>query len=260
MNSRTCLNCQSKLEYEIGIMNTNIAFPVLTHEKLYDNDDRLLMVCSNSSCPLYCIPQIEPQQRVKKTQLKSHDFPKIYEELNINLDKMGCIMIDVEPLKSMYSIEVDGAGVALYYAKNKERKWINGWVVGDVAHITLLYGLLENGHVWKKHVDTVLTGWELREVEIDHISYFDSPYEDEEYYCIVAHIKVTDELMEGHQRLEFLPHINTFTGYKPHMTLCYLDKKQGEAYRDRIIEEFNKLWSGKKLRVKELNYGYKKDE
>lgn len=194
---------------------------------------------------------------MKKPQLKSHDFPQVYEDLNIDLNKMGCILIDIEPLSNMYSIEIDGAGVALYYAKNKERKWIDGWVVGKVAHITLLYGLLENGHTWKKHVDAVLSGWKPEGVEIDHVSYFDSPYEDEEYYCIVAHIKVTENLMEGHQRLEFLPHVNTFAGYKPHMTICYIRKDQGEAYRDKMIEQFNKLWSGKKMTVKELNYGYK---
>jgi 2'-5' RNA ligase len=191
-------------------------------------------------------------------QLNSHDFEEIYKTFNINLDKLGCVMLDVEPLKNMYSIAFDGAETALYYAKNKERKWIDGWVAGKVAHITLLYGLLENAHNLSPEIMTVLDGWKMKTVEIDHISYFDSPYEDEPYYCIVAHIKVTDELMEGHQRLEFLPHINTFTGYKPHMTICYLDKAQGEQYRDDLIEYFNECWASKKLKVKsEINLGYK---
>lgn len=190
-------------------------------------------------------------------QLNSHNFEDIYKKLNINLDILGCVMLDVEPLDNMYSIEVDGAGIALYYAKNKERKWIDGWVVGKVAHITLLYGLLENAHNLEKEVSTVLEGWDMDTVEIDHIGYFDSPYEDEPYYFLVAHIKVTDELMEGHQRLEFLPHINTFTGYKPHMTICYLNKNQGEEYRDNMIKHFNTIWAGRKLKVKsEINLGY----
>lgn len=194
-------------------------------------------------------------------QLNSHQFKDVYAKLGINLNTLGCVMLDIEPLDNMWSIEWDGAGTALYYAKNKERKWIDGWVVGKVAHITLLYGLLENAHNLEKEISRVLEGWEMETVEIDHISYFDSPYEDEPYYCIVAHIKLTDKLMEGHQRLEMLPHINTFTGYKPHMTICYLAKKEdpkvSEQYRDAMIEYFNRLWAGKKLNVKKtINLGY----
>jgi 2'-5' RNA ligase len=193
-------------------------------------------------------------------QLNSHQFEGIYKTLDINLDKLGCVMLDIEPLNNMWSIEQDGAGIALYYSKNKDRKWIDGWIVNKVAHITLLYGLLDNAHNWENIIDMALWDWKLDEVEIDHIGYFDSPYEDENYYCLVAHIKVTDELMEGHQRLELLPHINTFTGYKPHMTICYLDKSQGEGYRDTMIKHFNECWAGKKLKVKEgLNLGYKPD-
>lgn len=183
-------------------------------------------------------------------------FEDVYKDLNINLDKLGCIMLDVEPLDNMYSIEQDGAGVALYYSKNPDRFWINGWIANKVAHITLLYGLLEEGRNYEKYINQVLANWKINEVEIEKISYFDSPYKDEPYYCIIAHIKVTPELMEGHQRLEFLPHINTFASYKPHMTICYLDKRQGEDYRDRMIKQFNDLWAGKKLKVKErINLG-----
>ena len=188
-------------------------------------------------------------------QLNSHMFEDVYKKLDINLDKLGCIMLDLKPLSNMYTIEVDNTNITLYYAKNKERFWIDGWVVGKVAHITLLYGLLESGKNYEPYISRVLDGWEMDEVEIDHISYFDSPYADEDYYCIVAHIKVTDALMEGHQRLEFLPHVNTFAGYKPHMTICYIDKRQGKGYRDRMIEHFNELWAGKKLSVTGLNYG-----
>lgn len=183
-------------------------------------------------------------------QLNSHNFKEIYCRLGINLNQLGCVMLDIEPLSNMYSIEFDGAAVALYYAKNRERFWIDGWVVNKAAHITLLYGLLQEAKNYKQHIERVLEGWELNEVEIDNIGYFDSPYQDEPYYCIVAHIKVTPELMEGHQRLELLPHINTFTGYKPHMTICYIDKTQGEQYRDSLIKHFNECWAGKKLKVK----------
>lgn len=187
-------------------------------------------------------------------QLNSHQFENVYKELNINLDTLGCIMLDLKPLSNMYSIEYEGAGMMLYKSKNKDRFWIDGWVANKTPHITLLYGLLESGKNLEKQINQVLDGWKLEEVEIDHIGYFESPYPDEEYYCLVAHIKVTDDLLEGHQRLEFLPHINTFTGYKPHMTIAYIRKD--ENTRDNLLEEFNSLWSGKKLKVKQnINLG-----
>lgn len=187
-------------------------------------------------------------------QISSHQFPEVYKNLGINLSKLGCVMLDLEPLDNAYSIEVDGAGVALYYAHNKERFWIDGWIF-DHPHVTLLYGLLYEAKNYESHIESVLTGWKCDEVEISDIGFFDSPYDDEPYWCLIAHIKISDELMEGHQRLELLPHINTFTGYKAHATICYLDKRQGEEYRDRMIEQFKQMWIGRKLKVKELNLG-----
>lgn len=190
-------------------------------------------------------------------QLNSHDFENVYKKLDINLDKLGCVMLDLKPLGSM-------AGSVrskddLYYSKNPSRKWIKGWVVGEVPHITLLYGLLDNAHNWEDHIRAVLDGWEMDTVEIDNIGYFESPYPDENYYCLVAHIKVTTELMEGHNRLEFLPHINTFVGYKPHMTIGYIRKD--EDLRDDYLKRLGDFWNGKKLEIEDgLNLGYKPKE
>jgi len=191
-------------------------------------------------------------------QLNSHQFEEVYKDLKIDLDELGCIMANIQPLVSMEEPdEVTEAGITrhLYKSPNPKRKWINGWVVGKTAHVTLLYGLLENGHTWKKQVDTVLKDWEMKTVEIDHIDYFDSQYDDEPYYCVVAHIKVTDKLQEANDRLQFLPHINTFAGYKPHMTICYI--KKDKKTLDSFLKWMNRAWKGKRLKVEDkLNYGY----
>lgn len=187
-------------------------------------------------------------------QLNSHDFEEVYKWLGINLDKMGCIMLDLEPLEKDYLQMFDALEQSLYYAKKKDRFWINGWVANQTPHITLLYGLLSKGKSLEPHIQEVLRGWELEEVEIESVGYFESPYEDEQYYCLVAHIKVTPELMEGHQRLEFLPHINTFAGYKPHFTLGYIQKN--ESYRDSLLKLLNQELTGVKIKVKEeINLG-----
>lgn len=188
-------------------------------------------------------------------QLSSHNFKEVYQWLGVDLNKLGCLMLDVKPLPNMYSISLEGADVALYYAKNKDRFWIDGWVLDKTPHLTLLYGFPTEAKNYKPHIEAVLKGWEMKTVKIADIGYFNSPYEDESYYCLVAHLEVTDELLEGHQRLEFLPHINTFTGYKPHITIAYIDKTQGENYRDNLIEDFKKLWVGKELEITGLNYG-----
>jgi 2'-5' RNA ligase len=194
-------------------------------------------------------------------QLNSHDFQEVYNQMGISLDTLGCVMLDLEKIDTMISRDFEQGifDYKLYFTKNPDRKWIKGWVSGEVPHITLLYGLLDNAHNWEKPINTVLADWKMDTVEIDHIDYFDSPYSDEEYYCVIAHIKVTPELMEGHQRLEFLPHINTFTGYKPHMTVCYI--KKDEKMRDELIAELNKELAGKSLKVKQgINLGYKTKE
>lgn len=175
-------------------------------------------------------------------------FEPVYKKLGIDLDKLGCIMLDVDPVPGIKISEEK-----LYYAKNKKRFWIDGLIFNYIAHVTLLYGLLQSGSKIKDLVDEVLTDWYLPEVEIERVGFFNSPYPDEPYYCIVGHVKVNEDLMEGHQRLELLPHINTFTGYKPHVTLAYV--KKDEKIRDEVIEYFTKKVVGKPLTVMQINYG-----
>lgn len=177
--------------------------------------------------------------------LSSHDFEQVYKDLGINLDTLGCVMADIEPGPGMTG---HGGASGLYYAKDKTRFWINGWVADKNPHVTLLYGLLKSGREYAEQISAVLDGWKMDEVEIEDIGYFDSPYEDEPYYCIIAHLKVTDQLLDAHTRLQFLPHINTFNQYRPHMTIAYINKD--EEMRDRLLKTFNKLWAGKKLKVK----------
>lgn len=195
------------------------------------------------------------------SQIKSHSFPEVYKGLGINLSTLGCVMLDLSPLEIPKNM-IDGFTrfpvfeQALYYAKDKTRFWIDGWVADKTPHITLLYGLIETAKNYEWHIEQVLKGWKMKTVKIQDIGYFDSPYPDEPYWCIVAHIETTPELIEGHQRLELLPHINTFAGYKPHMTIAYIDKNQGEAYRDRLIDGFKTAWVGKEMDIKDtINLG-----
>lgn len=174
----------------------------------------------------------------------------MYAEMGITIDKLGCIMLDLDGDGIPKLIEDEG----LYFTKHPDRFWIKGFVAGHTPHVTLLYGLLESGNTtYREYVDKVLEGWECDEVEIDHVGYFESPYSDEPYYCIVAHVHVTYSLMEANQSLQLLPHINTFPDYKPHITIAYIRKD--EALRNSIISKYNDFFSGTTIKSKGLNYG-----
>ena len=187
-------------------------------------------------------------------QIKSHDFPEVYKALGYDLSKLGCVMLDVN-LTALQGLTWEIAMTQeLYYAKDKTRFWIDGLVGEKTAHVTLLYGLLETAKNYESYIEQVLKGWKLEEVEIENVGFFESPYPDEPYYCIVGHVKLTPELIEGHQRLELLPHINTFAGYKPHITLAYI--KKDDEVKARWISTFQEILCGKKIKIEEkLNLG-----
>lgn len=183
--------------------------------------------------------------------INSNQFPDVYTALGINVNSLGCIMLDTDPVEVTDMVTQGKAD--LYYAANEQHFWIQGAVAETGAHVTLLYGLLEHGLKLKPLVDIVLADWTPPLLEIESVGSFTSPYVDEPYACIVAHIKVTPELLEGHARLELLPHINTFTQYRPHLTLAYVKKDAEEKWLSQVGDQLN----GKKLAVTKINYGEK---
>jgi hypothetical protein len=155
----------------------------------------------------------------------AHQFPDVHRALGINLSDLGCIMADVEAIPVTDYARDAGLDPArdLYVSPNlAERFWIDGAVGETGAHVTLLYGLIEPGPVWRELVDQVLAGVDLSAVTVDHVGVFDSPYPDEAYKCIVAHLRITPELLKAHGRLSYLPHIDTFPEYRAHVTLAYV--------------------------------------
>lgn len=178
----------------------------------------------------------------------AHMFPRVYIDLGIDVSGLGCIMIDLEPLEVSDIIALED----LYYSEDME--FAQGIVSEDKCHCTLLYGLMSSGPAMKKHVDAVLDGWSIAEVEIAGVSYFESTSGDNPYYCLIAELVVTPALIEGNGRLKFLPSIDTFIGYKPHITLAYI-KSGDEQKRDNYIEKLNARFVGISPRVTGLNYG-----
>jgi 2'-5' RNA ligase len=184
------------------------------------------------------------------SNLSSHSFPQVYEDLGIDPQLLGCIMLNTEPLEVSDIIDEEH----LYYAADPSKyKFVNGVVSETVPHVTLLFGLMRTGLELKKHVDAVLNEWTLPALGIDHVDFFESKIESEPYYCLVAKIVPSAELLEGNARLRFLPHIDTFPTYQPHITLAYI--KKDEALRDTYLDLLNTRFKGKSIDPRDINYG-----
>src|SRR5690606_35566451 len=97
-------------------------------------------------------------------------------------------------------------------------------------------------------VDTVLEGWKQpKTLTIEKVGFFPG----DGFSTIVGHIKMTDELFEGNQRLQLLPHVNTYPTYKPHITLAYINEEATTEWLEALEE-----LAGKSLTVRpDLNYG-----
>lgn len=173
-------------------------------------------------------------------------FEDVYVDLGIDLGELGCIMLDTEKI-----VVSDVINEADYYTSDKH-EYVAGNVSENVPHVTLLYGLMNSGEAMRKHVDAVLDGWTIANVEINEVGFFYSKDPAEGYVAIVAHIKVNGALYEGNARLRMLPHIDTFPEYKPHITLAYVtDKSDYQNY----IETLNERLAGKTIKVVSVNYG-----
>lgn len=182
-----------------------------------------------------------------------HEFDDLLAELGIEVSTLGCVMLPVEP----FDLFADGRDALLdvedLYASNDPKKW---WVQGDVtykAHITLLYGLMKPAYEQKDAVDRVLEGWERPEYLVPlQITIFPSP-DDEEYAAIVAEVGGS-ALTEAHQRLSYLPHVDTFPVYKPHMTLAYVRLEAAQRWRGILQDAQFHIY----VKGDELDYGSEK--
>lgn len=181
----------------------------------------------------------------------SYDYKDIYPELGIEIPKLGCVMLDVENIH--VADYLDFPEDDLYASQNPSRYWIKGDVASTGAHVTLLYGLLERASNWRGQIDRVLEGWKMPLVEIEKVDFFDSTFEDDPYYCIIGHVKVTPEFLDARQRLSLLPHIDTYNEYRPHITLAYV--KKDERVRNKWINELGYWLNGRQFQPLNLNYG-----
>lgn len=167
------------------------------------------------------------------------------KRIGINVSELGCIMLDVELPDLSEAIPPGWA----YRSDNPDRWWITG--IQAEGHATLLYGLLPD-LVDALAVDEVLEDWEQPTVESSGLDVFPSPFPDEPYSCIVARVD-SPELLDAHQRLSLLPHINTHPEYKAHVTLAYVHRD----YAGKAVEAITHILGGRiAFPSLGLNYGH----
>jgi 2'-5' RNA ligase len=168
----------------------------------------------------------------------------------IVVSRLGCVMLDVSGPKVSRVLP----NTWLYHSTHPDRRWITG--AQDEGHVTLLYGLLDNANTIREDIDEVLAGWEPGIVQAARIGVFPSPFDDEPYSCIVAHLEVTDELKDAHARLSLLPHIDTHPEYKPHVTLAYVRREDEGAAVHLLEQELGCVKGALSFHPLGLNYGY----
>lgn len=184
-------------------------------------------------------------------QLSANDFPQIYERLGMKLGHFGCIMLDVEPIPVGDILERPDDW--FYYSDMTELRYVKGPVAATTAHATLLYGLTPDdnaGQQQRVSVDELLDGLDLSSVTIEYVDQFPPQY-NQPYSCIVGILKTDNDLGEANRRLRFLPHIDTFVEYVPHVTLAYV--KQEET--DYALEKFTDMLVGDTQKAIGINYG-----
>lgn len=175
-------------------------------------------------------------------QVSSRNFADVYENLGIDTNRLGCIMLDTEPIEVGSLIDPED----LY--TDPEDEFAQGIISESTPHVTLLYGLISSGQAMRKHVDAVLAGWELGSVQIVHVTAFEG---NPDYTPLVAEVS-TDGLDEGNARLRLLPHIDTFPEYRPHITLAYLKPNADvSGYVDALTRRLALM----QVKVTGINYG-----
>jgi 2'-5' RNA ligase len=179
--------------------------------------------------------------------VSAQDFKSVYEMLGIDTGELGCIMLDVEPLAISEIVDHDA------YYTSETMGYVKGNVSENVPHVTLLYGLMRTGPELRPHVDMVLNGWQAETVTVDKVDFFYGKDDNgTQFVTMIALVKPDENLIEGNGRLRFLPHIDTFVEYRPHITLAYL---KNDSNWTEFIAKLNNKYAGTNVTVVGLNYG-----
>lgn len=175
----------------------------------------------------------------------------------VDIKTLGFVGLTFDPLPVREELDKQRCGVRIvesdyvYASEGDYRSWVAGPVAETSAHVTAKYGFITPSHE-RKDVINELIGWPREvSVEVVDVEVFPSPYDDLPYGCLVARLG-GDELHEMNAALSTLPHVDSFTTYKPHLTLAYL---RPEVATYAGIPEAAYWLVGQRLKVTGIDYG-----
>ena len=115
--------------------------------------------------------EMEEEKEGKEKEVTAHDFEDIYKKEGIEVNKLGCVMLDTEPITKpvMYDLEIPEV---FYHARNPDHFWIKGYVADNNPHVTLLYGLLTPAYEQEENINEVMEGWEMPSITIKEFGFF----------------------------------------------------------------------------------------
>ena len=157
-------------------------------------------------------------------QFKAHETNINYDEFGINLNKLGCVMLDLQ-LDTLAEEIAEEHGFTPYTPNDPDRFWIDG--ITKDHHVTLRYGLLPNvrqKHVWDALASVGPIGQpESRTMFTGNLDYF--PGYNNQYFVMIIRIYMDDQfgqyVMDCHNALGLLPNVQTFSPPEFHITLGY---------------------------------------
>lgn len=176
-----------------------------------------------------------------------YDYKEVTDKLGIYPAELGCVMLDFEPITD----EIIPPAWE-YYSPKQEFWWVKG-VVSDRAHLTLKYGLLQKAYELKDEIEALVGDLSLPKAQVVGATQFRQP--NDPYSAVVLKIDENPELLEFSRRLSYLPHIDTFTPWVPHVTIAYVHAEHAPA----AIEMVNSALYGRTLIPRELDLGEDKN-
>jgi hypothetical protein len=174
------------------------------------------------------------------------EFKTVTDSLGIFPDELGVVMLDFEA--------INNPGMPnewFYYSSDAETWWTKGWV-GGMAHLTLKYGFLKPASELKNEIGALVKGLTLPTVDVAEATSFQTP--GAPYSAVVLKLAEDEKLLEFHRRLSYLPHIDTFTPWVPHVTLAYVHADKAS----QAVALASKTMVGRRLIPRGLNLGEEK--
>jgi hypothetical protein len=161
--------------------------------------------------------------------MTAHNHADLLASFGVNLNELGCVMLEVEPLPVGEWLTMSGYDPDVWVSSPDGHPW--SWVKGPVAekgaHVTVKYGFLQKAYASQMQaaVHQLMADYEPGMVlRVGGIEIFPEPAVSElGYACIVARID-DSPLRAWNAALSMLPHVDTYAEYKPHLTLGYVQK------------------------------------